>query len=168
MVTTTLIKPEGVKSFPTRQRIDVKKAFMLRYLNGLSESEIARRFQVARQSVNKALKPFQAIIEQHDAGQAFRENKPIILDAVEMDLVSLLTDKSKRKKATLGNVAYALDKINNINRLERGLSTAIVERVDLTGEERDEIRRLEAMIIEGDTQDVVVEPVSPDSHVVSD
>jgi len=68
----------------------------------------------------------------------------------------LLCDKGKRKKATLGNVAYALDKVNNINRLERGLATTIVSNCDLTPEERETIRVLEARIISHDPQDVVI------------
>ena len=144
----------AIMSQPTRQRFDIKKAFVLRFINGLSEAEVARNMKVHRSTINVALKPFKQVIEQNQAGQAYRENKPLILDAVEMDLVGMLCDKDKRKKATLGNVAYALDKVNNINRLERGLSTVNVTNFDLTAEERDKLHRLESMLI---PQDVVVE-----------
>jgi hypothetical protein len=154
----------AIMSQPSRQRIDVKKAFVLRYINGLTESEVSRSMKVTRQSVSYALKPFRDVIEKNQAGQAYRENKPLILDAVEMDLVGLLADKGKRKKATLGNVAYALDKVNNINRLERGLSTVNVNNYDLTAEERDKLRHLEAMLI---PQDVVVEG-DPEVEVIEE
>jgi hypothetical protein len=148
--------PFHTKSFPTRQKIDVKKAFILRYVKGFTESEVARELKVARASINYALKPFKGVIEHFQPGQVYRDNKPVILDAIEMSMVSLLTDKAKQKKATLGNVAYALDKVNNINRLERGLATTIVSNCDLTPEERETLRVLEARIISHDPQDVVI------------
>jgi hypothetical protein len=149
-------------------RIDIKKAFVMRFINGVGEPDIAARFGVSKQAVNQALKPFAKLIPNHQASQTFRENKALILDSVEHDLVSLLLDRDKRKKATLGNVAYALDKINNINRLERGLATSIVDHTDLTSAEREEMRRLEAMLIDDQPQDVVCDGETPDPSVVSD
>jgi len=143
---------------PTRTRkskIDIRKAFVMRFINGNTEPDIAKRFGVTKQAVNDALRPFRRMIPNNEASQTFRENKALVLDNAEMAMVDLILDPVKQKKATLGNVAYALDKINNINRLERGLATTIVSNCDLTPEERETLRVLEARIISHDPQDVV-------------
>jgi len=90
------------------------------YTQGLKEADVARYFNVSPQAVNKALQPFKRIINSNDEVAAFRENETQILDSLKMKLLYDMVDKDKRKKATLGNVAYAYDKLATHSRLEKG------------------------------------------------
>ena len=56
----------------------------------------------------------------------YQNNKADILDSIQARLARSMVDEDKISKATLGNVAYAMDKINNITRLEREQSTSNV------------------------------------------
>jgi predicted DNA-binding protein YlxM (UPF0122 family) len=104
-------------------RIDTGKIVRDYFVHGHIESDIARSQGVSRQAVNQALKPFKALIKDPEKVRAYQNNRALIFDAVESEIVGLALDKSKHKKATLGNVAYALDKVYNINRLEQGKAT---------------------------------------------
>jgi hypothetical protein len=83
--------------------------------------------------------------------RAYRDNRALIFDGIESELVSLALDRDKHKKATLGNVAYALDKVYNINRLEQNKSTqnlnvsSMIQHLDAESNKLiEQIRELEA------------------------
>ncbi len=59
------------------------------------------------------------------------KNKLTIWKGIRDELSIELLDKRKRQKATLGNVAYAVDKLNENIRLEEGKSTANVAYADM-------------------------------------
>ena len=105
-----------------KRKLDVGQALKLR-LKGYDEPTIAGKFNVSTQAVNQALKPFKPFLNNPEIIQAYENNKPDILSAAELILLSDILDSKKREKATQGNAAYAFDKIATHNRLERGLST---------------------------------------------
>lgn len=112
-------------------KIDGTKALKWR-LQGLSYQDIANRFGCTKQSVHDKLKRFKDLIEAPDDIDAFRNHEVELLDSALMTLVGDITDKQKRKKATLGNVAYAIDKLHNYKRLVQGKSTSNVMFADVS------------------------------------
>ena len=104
-------------------KINLKKALSLRIDNKLSYAQIAKQFNVNKGTLYKALKPFIQLIDNPEALNAYNHNRPAILQALEMEIATNLATPDRLKKATLGNMAYALDKITHARRLEEGQST---------------------------------------------
>lgn len=114
-------------------KVDIATAYRLRYHNRLTLQEIADIQGVKKQSVHKALERFQALIPNAESLQTYRDNKAQVLEGVEFELVSDLTDPARRKAASLNNVAYAVGTVGKMLLLERGQST---ENVASVGEVR--------------------------------
>ena len=93
---------------------------------GASYPDIASVFGVSKQAVCQAVKPL--IDKIGDTGQlrAYQSHKADVLEGAQLALVGDLIDKDKRKKATLGNVAYAVRNLNDMIRLERDQATSNV------------------------------------------
>ena len=120
-----------VKSCATSQlvdkstgRVDVAIALELRLKKGKTIQEIADHFGVCKQAVSQRLRAFMGILQTPDALKAYQNSKTDILSAVELKLVSQLLDGDKLKDASLNNVAYALQNVFNMNRLEQDKSTS--------------------------------------------
>lgn len=125
MATDTVIpSSRKVITNPTRQKIDVAKALKLR-LQGNTFEEIGAIFAVSRSAVQQALQNFDDFLKQANPGEltAYSENRADMFTVVERHLTGLLLDADKGRKASLNNVAYALDKVHNARRLETGQST---------------------------------------------
>ncbi len=136
------------------RKIDVAKALELKLKKGLPYNEIGKYFNCSGQAAQQQLKRFTDLLASTGDIEALRANKAEILDSVELKLLNDLVDKDKRKNASLNNVAYALQNINNMNRLEKGQATANIQYVDLTSS-LDDIRRERAQLMEqlGMTED---------------
>jgi predicted DNA-binding protein YlxM (UPF0122 family) len=114
--------PENIPE-TTRGKIDINLAIQLRYKNQLSYQAIADQFGVSRQAIEQRLSRITKMIGEPEDNQAYDNNRSYFLNGIERQLLAQIIDTNKVKKATLGNIAYAVDKINNILRLERGQST---------------------------------------------
>ena len=101
-------------------QVDISLAIEYRYKNNMTLQQIADVFSVSRQAVEQRLKSIIKLIGQAEDVKSYDVYRACILTGIERRLVELLIDKRKTKRATLGNVAYAIDKINNIVRAERG------------------------------------------------
>lgn len=130
--------------------LNVGKALKLRLRHGLSYDMIANQLGCSKTSAYNILKPFEKLVENPEATQAFRENKADILESAQLSLITELLNKDKRKKATLGNVGYVLDKLDGMIRLDRGQSTANIaniheyrESASQAERDREEIAKLE-------------------------
>lgn len=110
--------------------VDIKRALSLRVNNNLSYQEIANILNIKRPTLYKALRPFADLVKNPETIDAYVSQRPALLNAVEMELVLNLVDKEKLKKATLGNIAYAHDKISTARRLEEGKSTANIAHLN--------------------------------------
>lgn len=108
-------------------KIDVAKAIELKLVKNLSYSDIAKHFNVTPQAVQQRIAKFEKILQNPEELDAYRKYKVDILDSAEMVLIRDLLDGKRRKAASLNNVAYALQNVNNIARLEKGQATEIVE-----------------------------------------
>ena len=104
-------------------RIDLSLALEYRFRNKLTFKEIADKFGVTHQAVQDKLSRFLKALGDNDENQAYDKHRQSFLIAAERQLFNQLLHKDKLKKATTGNIAYAMDKVNNIIRLEKGLST---------------------------------------------
>ena len=110
-----------------KRSLDLDKALKLRFVNGLTEPEIASYFGVSKQAVNQQLMPFRKLMAGEGMLKTFENNYDRILTNVSMILISDMLDPAKREKASLNNVAYAFTQINQALRLHRGESTLNVD-----------------------------------------
>jgi transcriptional regulator with XRE-family HTH domain len=129
------------------RKFDTAKALELRLKKGLSYADIGKYFGCSRQAIEQGLSKYTKLLHDNLDIEAYEVSKADILSNVELTLLNDLVDTEKREKATLGNVAYAIDKINNINRLQRGQATSNVQYLDLTAS-LDDIRRQKAQLME--------------------
>ena len=109
----------GVK---LEDRIDVIKAYDLRFNKGLSYRQIGDTFAVSHQAVHQRLQSLKHLAEPQEV-KAYENNKTSILSAVEHRLVTDLLEPDKRKKSSLYQTATSYGIIYDKNRLENGLST---------------------------------------------
>lgn len=112
-------------------RMDLTKALELRLKKGLTYTEIGEYFGVCRQTVHARLKKFSNMIMEAGQLEAYRTNKADVLESVEAQLLSDLSDTGRREKASLNNVAYALGQVSSMTRLEKGQSTSNVAYLDM-------------------------------------
>jgi DNA-directed RNA polymerase specialized sigma24 family protein len=107
----------------SNKNIPIDKALKLHFQHGLSYAEISRQLGCSRQYISKVLKPFKNLVKNPQILDVYRQNRSDLLNATELELVLDLLDSTRRKKASLNNVAYAFQQIHNARRLEEGLST---------------------------------------------
>jgi hypothetical protein len=141
---------------PSRQKIDKWKAYLL-WTNNHSFSDIALKYNCTPQAVQQALQPIIKTMLSPQEVSDYKKKKTDLLDSAECKLLGALIDDERIKKASVNNLAYAVQSINNINRLEKGLSTQNISVMDLTPQERDQLRELEAIDV---PQYVVSEPIA--------
>ena len=55
--------------------------------------------------------------------EAYQDNKVALLSGIEQEILSLLLDTDKQKKASLGNLGYVFTQLHQARRLESGQST---------------------------------------------
>lgn len=130
-------------------KIDAGKAFELRS-RGNTLTEIARIMGTSRQAVQQRLKQFSQVLENPESIQVYNQNIDNILSAAQLELLGRSLDKGKIKQATTLQLATAYAIYFDKQRLTRGQSTAIIDHVDLTPGEREQLRLLEARIIDAD------------------
>ncbi len=111
-------------------------------IQGFSNVKIGKIYGVTETSIRKKLK---GIFEKLniETVKAYQANKVNLLTYTEKELLDVILDQSKLKKATLGNIAYAYDKINNINRLEQGKATQVIENRTLIADLGDLLDRID-------------------------
>jgi predicted DNA-binding protein YlxM (UPF0122 family) len=105
-------------------KIDPIQAYKLRVANRLSYPEIAQYFGVRKQSVIERMQRLCAVLHEPEDHEAYQRIKPMLLSAVEEQLLASLTCPEKIEKASLNNVAYAYQQVANQLRLEMGQSTS--------------------------------------------
>jgi len=144
-LTTQTIPLQEPTTKPEPNRIDVAKAFDLRYNHGLTYSQIGEKYGVTKSAVHQALTKFEQVLKNAHQLPAYTEHRRTILNVAEMELVSDLLDPERREKASLNNTAFAFGKIHEARRLEEDLSTSNNDLRVLTIKEEDIKRRLKAI-----------------------
>jgi AraC-like DNA-binding protein len=100
-------------------KVDIQKAVELR-LKGLTLEEIARQFGCSKQSVHKALKPYQDI--NPEALHAFKVGRADLLAGFQLRLIQSVTDEDLKKMSPRDKfLAFGI--LFDKERLERGQST---------------------------------------------
>jgi len=130
------------KQLIKQKKVNVEKALVMRLINGMSYSDIAKYFDVSHQAINQALKPFIEALEDTNAIKAFEQNESNLINAAKMKIFSHLVANETLKKASLNNLAYAYDRLNVVKRLEEDKSTANIAYADVTKSLKDDIEAL--------------------------
>ncbi len=133
---------------PSRQVDEAAKPYTLKSLveyrlEGKTLTEIARLYGKSKQAIQQRLKGVWELLDR-EALETYRERRADLLTLAEQDLLSLLVNPEKQKKASLNNVAYALWQVFQARRLEEGQSTvnlALHEIVESIEREQRERRR---------------------------
>ena len=110
---------------------DLTQILKYRFGKNMSFGEIAEKTGIPKSTVHSKYQTFVKYANP-EAVKDWEDKKPEMLSAGEMVLFNKLMDERTLKKASTNNLAYALDKVNNINRLHRGLSTSNVSVNSLT------------------------------------
>ena len=121
----------------TGVKLDVGKAYELRFTRGLSYAVIGKIFGCSAAVVQRVLVRFEKLIGNPQEVKAYDENRPQLLNAIEQRLVEDIGDETKRAKASLNNVAYALTQVSNLRRLEQGKATSHVAILALAAQQAD-------------------------------
>lgn len=128
---------EFLKFLPKGQRLsrNTQSIILKQYLSGVKKKEIARNFQIDPEIVNDIIDDFKPVFKELANLPAYRQAKVDLLEASELSLLRLVNCPEKQAKASLSGSAYALEKVHNIVRLEKGLSTQnISQKVTFTDE----------------------------------
>ncbi len=96
-------------------------------MSNMTNSEIARVYDITPAAISYRLSSVinkLELLSDKDKLAEYKAKKVDILTGVEYEILKYMTSKSTLKAASLNNLAYSLQNINNISRLEQGKSTA--------------------------------------------
>lgn len=89
----------------------------------LSVNEIARAVDLAPSTVCKYIDEWKILLPEIDKVDQWNISKGSILDAATSSMLKKVLERSDDPKASVNNLAYALQQVHNIKRLEKGEST---------------------------------------------
>ena len=106
-----------------QEKVNLTEAIKLRIRKHWTFKEIADKYGVSESYICRELNDLSALIPNPEVRSAYAEAKAEILESVQFKMISSLVEPAKIQKATLGNMAYAASKLDEMIRLERGQST---------------------------------------------
>ncbi len=108
-------------------KFDHARALQLRIREKLTYEEIAERLNTTPAHVCNSLKKFLKYLEEPGDLYAYQENKPDLLETMELKLLTYLHDLlSDKKCASVKDVSLALKVVSELVRLNKGQSTSNV------------------------------------------
>ena len=108
-------------------KFDHARALQLRIREKLTYEEIAERLNTTPAHVCNSLKKFLKYLEDPGDLYAYQENKPDLLETMELKLLTYLHDLlSEKKCASVKDVSLALKVVSELVRLNKGQSTSNV------------------------------------------
>lgn len=108
-------------------KFDHARALQLRIREKLTYEEIAERLNTTPAHVCNSLKKFLKYLEDPGDLYAYQENKPDLLETMELKLLTYLHDLLGEKKcASVKDVSLALKVVSELVRLNKGQSTSNV------------------------------------------
>jgi hypothetical protein len=119
---TPPVQSKRGRPFKGQEKINVPEAMKLR-LRGWTFDQLGDRYRCNKSAVISALDRLNDLVPNPEQREAYQQSKADILESVQLHMMSSLIDPAKIEKATLGNVAYAASKLDEMIRLERGQST---------------------------------------------
>lgn len=135
---------------PGQGRIDLSEALILRYRKGLTFQQIADHFGVSKPAVFQRLRKFKNLLLDPDKLRAFQERQKALLTGAKLKLLQELTKPEKLKKASLNNLLYAFNRIDNAHRLQAGRATSHVA-VQVSESEEKALKKYAAEASQGET-----------------
>ncbi len=103
---------------------DLSQALKLRLINKLSYGEIAKYMQAPKSTVYVNISTFLDKIVDAGSKDDFDIVEPLICRGLKMRYYHHMMNDDTVKASSANNAAYLVDKINNIQRLSEGQSTA--------------------------------------------
>ena len=110
------------RPFKGEEKINIPEAFKLR-LRGWTFDQLAEKYGCNQSSVIRSLDSLVKLVPNPELREAYQQSKAEVLESVQLTMMASLLQPAKMEKATLGNVAYAASKLDEMIRLERGQST---------------------------------------------
>lgn len=108
-------------------KFDHARALQLRIREKLTYEEIAVRLDTTTAHVCNSLKKFLKYLEEPGDLYAYQENKPDLLETMELKLLSYLNDLlQEKRKASVKDISLALKVVSELVRLNKGQSTSNV------------------------------------------
>ena len=111
-------------------------------LKGLTDQQIANKYGITQQAINKRLQGIYKLIDKESL-EAYRENKANLLDSAELQLLSEVLQASKLKKMSVRDATVSYGIIYDKNRLEKGLSTENTAILDIVEERKRIVKEIE-------------------------
>jgi hypothetical protein len=107
-------------------------------LQGLSDVEVGKVYGKSGKAIAKKLKKIYDIVTKEEL-DAYQKYKIQLFTAVEKQLLSLMLEPARLKKATAGNIAYMFTQVFNANRLEKNQPTEIHDNYTVSLELKEKI-----------------------------
>jgi len=112
------------------QSLDLKRIVKLRLINKLSYREIAAQLNCSPQAVSQRVGSLAALLKSPEILESYQDNKANLLESAQVELVTNMLDSDKLKKASVNNLAYAAQSLDNMIRLQRGETTSNIGFAD--------------------------------------
>lgn len=108
-------------------KVDHALAVRMRVKDKLTYNEIGARLGTTGPYIAKVVGKFLDLLENPGSLYAYQENKPDLLEAMELKLLTYLNDLLKdNKKASVKDISLALKVVSELVRLNKGQSTSNV------------------------------------------
>ena len=158
--------PTGRPVKSLTKKLSTKELLKLN-IKGMTQTQLAALTGTTRQNISLRLSNYISkleLLEDPEKMRHFVDNKSKILTAVEGEILDYLVNPDQLKKASVNNLAYALQNIHNINRLEQGKATQNININVLI----DRKKEIESMLASQTEIDVTPCPSSNTEQVLSD
>lgn len=107
-------------------KIDLAVALRLRIHDGLTYAQIGERFGVGESAVRLRLARFLYLCEEAGDLQAYRKQKADVFESLEHAIITRMWAEVQNGRASVGDLARALDTVSKHVRLLAGQSTTNV------------------------------------------
>ena len=116
-------RAKGVSTDLFQPKINVPEALSLRIKDGLTYEQIGAKFGVSKEAARQALLKFTHIAESPEILEAYRQQKLAVFETVEKALLERLLREITDGRASVGDLARAMDVLTKNIRLMTGQST---------------------------------------------
>jgi hypothetical protein len=110
---------------PGKGKIDFKKAFKMRFVQGMTYENIAKHFNTTNSAAYQLLKPIDEIMQRSELYPAYHTNANRIQEVGESLLLQEMLSEDKLKKASVNNIAYAYDKLRTARQGTPGAGVSV-------------------------------------------
>ena len=125
---------QALDRLPNDQRgktaLDLKRILKLRLVNKLTYTDIAGMYGCSPQAVQKACGSLSKLLENPIVLEGYKDNKAELLESAQLSMITNMVDEEKLQKASVNNLAYAAQSLDNMIRLQRGETTSNIGFAD--------------------------------------